>query len=138
MSTFLEQDQTGIPSRDIDTRRPENRALTSRFARPSGTLNAVIVLVPETWTAARSNRLLTSLALGSGIASIALTIPAVVIYSLSTGTDLMLGLEPKNMVFLITTFLVGALTLGTGKWTLPQGAVHAVIFLDQFLMSFVS
>jgi Ca2+:H+ antiporter len=107
-----------------------------------GILIAVIVLLPETWAAAaaaRRNRLQTSLnlALGSGIASIALTIPAVVIYSMATDMELVLGLDPKNMVFLITTFLVGALTLGTGKSTLLQGAVHAVILLAYFVMSFV-
>lgn len=107
-----------------------------------GLLIAAIVLLPETWAAinaARANRLQTSLnlALGSGIASIALTIPVVIAYSLYEGRDLVLGLDPKNMVFIIMTFLVGALTLGTGKSTLLQGAVHAVILLTYFIMSFV-
>ncbi len=107
-----------------------------------GLLIAAIVLLPETWAAAssaRANRLQTSLnlALGSGIASIALTVPVVIAYSLYEGRELELGLDPKNMVFMITTFLVGALTLGTGKSTLLQGAVHAVILLAYFVMSFV-
>jgi Ca2+:H+ antiporter len=41
------------------------------------------------------------------------------------------------MVFLAMTFLVGILTLGTGKSTLLQGAVHAVILLTYFAMSFI-
>lgn len=107
-----------------------------------GLLIAVIVLLPETWAAinaARANRLQTSLnlALGSGIASIALTIPAVIIFSLSENRGLALGLDPKNTVFLVTTFLVGVLTLGSGKSTLLQGAVHIVILLTYFAMSFV-
>jgi Ca2+:H+ antiporter len=107
-----------------------------------GLLIAVIVLLPETWaaiSAARANRLQTSLnlALGSGIASIALTIPVVIVYCLYRNYDLALGLDPKNMVFMITTFLVASLTLGTGKSTLLQGAVHAVILLAYFVMSFV-
>lgn len=107
-----------------------------------GLLIAAIVLLPETWSAinsARANRLQTSLnlALGSGIASIALTIPAVIIYALMTNQNLILGLDPKNMVFLVMTFLVGTLTLGTGKSTLLQGAVHGVILLTYFVMSFV-
>ncbi|MES2857539.1 MAG: ionic transporter y4hA [Bdellovibrionota bacterium] len=107
-----------------------------------GLLIALIVLLPETWAAinaARANRLQTSLnlALGSGIASIALTIPAVIAYSLYEGRELALGLDPKNMVFMVTTFLVGTLTLGTGKSTLLQGAVHAVLLLTYFAMSFI-
>jgi len=107
-----------------------------------GLLIAAIVLLPETWAAinaARANRLQTSLnlALGSGIASIALTIPVVIVFALVQQQDLVLGLSPKNMVFLVTTFLVGALTLGTGRSTLLQGAVHAVILLAFFVMSFI-
>lgn len=107
-----------------------------------GLLIAAIVLLPETWAAinaARGNRLQTSLnlALGSGIASIALTIPAVIAYSIYQNQDLVLGLDPKNLVFLFMTFLVGILTLGTGKSTLLQGAVHGVILLTYFVMSFI-
>lgn len=107
-----------------------------------GLLIALIVLLPETWAAinaARANRLQTSLnlALGSGIASIALTVPAVIVYSLIGNRSLVLGLDPKNMVFLIMTFLVSSLTLGIGKSTLLQGAVHAVILLTYFLVSFI-
>lgn len=107
-----------------------------------GLLIAAIVLLPETWAAinaARANRLQTSLnlALGSGIASIALTIPTVIGFCLLTNQDLVLGLDPKNMVFLVMTFMVGAITLGTGKATLLQGAVHGVILLTYFVMSFI-
>ncbi len=115
------------------------------FGAPKSTVGLIIasiVLAPETWAAvnsSRANRLQTSLnlALGSGIASIALTIPAVIAYSLYEGRDLVLGLEPKNLVFLFLTFLVGALTMGTGKSTLLQGAVHGVILLTYFVLSFV-
>lgn len=107
-----------------------------------GLLIAAIVLLPETWAAinsARANRLQTSLnlALGSGIASIALTIPVVIVFSFYQGQDLILGLDAKNTVFMVMTFLVGTLTLGTGKSTLLQGAVHGVILLTYFVMSFI-
>lgn len=107
-----------------------------------GLLIATIVLLPEAWAAAnaaRANRLQTSLnlALGSGIASIALTVPTVIVFSLYEGRELALGLDPKNMVFMIMTFMVAALTLGTGRSTLLQGAVHGVILLAYFVMSFV-
>jgi Ca2+:H+ antiporter len=115
------------------------------FGAPKSTVGliiAAIVLAPETWAAvnaSRANRLQTSLnlALGSGIASIALTVPAVIVYSTMAQKELVLGLDGKHMVFLLTTFLVGNLTLGTGRSTLLQGAVHGVILLAYFVMSFV-
>lgn len=107
-----------------------------------GLLIAAIVLLPETWAAviaARKNRLQTSLnlALGSGIASIALTIPAVIGFALYNNLELAMGLDGKNTVFLAMTFLVGTVTLGAGKSTLLQGAVHAVILLAYFAMAFI-
>ena len=107
-----------------------------------GLLIATIVLLPETWaaiSAARNNRLQTSLnlALGSGIASIALTIPIVIGYSIYIGNDLVLGLDGKGIAFLMMTFGVGIITLGTGKTTLLQGAVHGGILTAYFLLSFI-
>lgn len=105
-----------------------------------GLLIAAIVLLPESFAAvisARANRLQTSLnlALGSGIASIALTIPVVIVYTIYTGGTLTLGLEQKNMTLMMLTFAVGILTMGTGKSTLLQGAVHAVILLTYFFFT---
>lgn len=107
-----------------------------------GLIIAVIVLLPETWAAvnaSRANRLQTSLnlALGSGIASIALTIPVVITYALLEGKNLVLGLDTKHLAFLVITFLVGNLTLGTGRSTLLQGLVHAVILMTFFTFSMV-
>lgn len=107
-----------------------------------GLLIAAIVLLPEAWAAvasARANRLQTSLnlALGSGIASIALTIPVVIAYAIYSGSTLTLGLDAKNLAFMAMTFAIGTLTLGTGKSTLLQGAVHAVILLTYFVMSII-
>lgn len=107
-----------------------------------GLLIASLVLLPESWaavSAARANRLQTSLnlALGSGIASIALTIPVVIGYSLYMDSELILGLDPKNLTFMAMTFAVGIVTLGTGKSTLLQGAVHGGILTAYFLMSFI-
>ncbi len=104
-----------------------------------GILIAAIVLLPEAlaaMNAARANRLQTSLnlALGSGVASIALTVPVVIAYTLFTSETLALGLGPKNSVFLVMTMLVSVLTLGTGKSTLLQGAVHIVILLAYLTM----
>jgi Ca2+:H+ antiporter len=93
----------------------------------------VLVLLPETWAAVRAamaNRLQTSLnlALGSALASIGLTIPAVALTSLLLGTPLQLGLQAKDLVLLTLTFLVTSITLVTGRTSVMQGAIHIVIF----------
>lgn len=94
-----------------------------------GIVIALLVLAPETWaaiSAARSNHLQTSLnlALGSGAASIALTVPVVSIFSILTERQLILGLDSKGMVFLLMTFITGGLTLGGGRGTALMGVVH--------------
>jgi Ca2+:H+ antiporter len=79
--------------------------------------------------AARANRLQTSmnLALGSALASIGLTIPAVAAVSIVAGLPLSLGLGAKEEVLLALTLLVGVITLGTGRTTVLQGVVHLVV-----------
>lgn len=99
-----------------------------------GVLVALLVLLPETWAAVRAaarNRLQTSLnlALGSGLASIGLTIPAVAVVSLFFPFPLILGLTPVSMVLLFLTLIVATLTLSRGRATVLQGAVHLVLFL---------
>lgn len=94
---------------------------------------ALLVLLPEAWAAiraARANRLQTSLnlAIGSALASIGLTIPAVALAATLLGLPLTLGLEPKELILLLTTILIGIVTLGSGRTNLMQGAVHLVLF----------
>jgi Ca2+:H+ antiporter len=98
-----------------------------------GIIIAALVLLPEglaAYRAAIANRLQTSvnLALGSALASIGLTIPAVASISLLLGKPLTLGLDPKEEVMLALTFVVSVLTLGTGRTTVLQGIVHIIIF----------
>ena len=69
-----------------------------------------------------------NLALGSALASIDLTIPTVAVVSIMMGQPILLGLEPKEIVLLTLTLIVGVITLGTGRTTLLQGVVHLVIF----------
>ncbi len=107
-----------------------------------GVAIAFLVLLPETWSAVRAalaNQLQTSLnlALGSALASIGLTIPAVALVATILGLPLTLGLEPKEMILLLATFLVGTITLGTGRTNLMQGAVHLVLFAAFLFLAFV-
>jgi Ca2+:H+ antiporter len=98
-----------------------------------GVIIAAVVLMPEglaALRAARANRLQTSLnlALGSALASIGLTIPVVALVSLVTGWTLTLGIDTKSTVLLVLSLIVATLSLGTGRTTVLQGAVHLVIF----------
>ncbi|MGY8904487.1 MAG: calcium:proton antiporter [Burkholderiales bacterium] len=99
-----------------------------------GVIIAATVLLPEgvaAFRAARANRLQTSLnlALGSALATIGLTIPAVALVSLATGWTLTLGIDVKSSVLLLLSLMVATLSLGTGRTTVLQGAVHLVIFV---------
>jgi Ca2+:H+ antiporter len=107
-----------------------------------GVAIATLVLMPESLAAlkaARANRLQTSLnlALGSALASIGLTIPAVAVVSILLGQQLDLGLDAKEIVLLALTLLVGVITLGTGRTTVLQGIVHLVIFAAFLFMTIV-
>ena len=107
-----------------------------------GVLIAIVVLLPETWAAiraARADRLQTSmnLAIGSAMASIGLTVPVVVVAAVWLGLPLTLGLDAKDTALLVLTFVVGAITLGSGRTNLMQGAIHLVIFAAFLFLTLV-
>jgi Ca2+:H+ antiporter len=98
-----------------------------------GIIISAIVLLPEGYAAVRAalrNRLQTSLnlTLGSALASIGFTIPAVALLSVFAGWKLTLGLEPKETVLLVLSLFISTLSLNTGRTTVLQGAVHLVLF----------
>jgi Ca2+:H+ antiporter len=98
-----------------------------------GIIIGVVVLLPESLAAlkaALADRLQISLNLtiGSALASIGLTIPTVAALSLINGWPLALGLGPREMILLFLSLIVATLSLGTGRTTVLQGAVHLVIF----------
>lgn len=98
-----------------------------------GIVIAALVLLPEglaAISAARKDRLQTSLnlALGSALATIGLTIPAVATVSIVLQQPLILGLDPKDQILLALTLLLSMITLGTGRTTVLQGIVHLVVF----------
>jgi Ca2+:H+ antiporter len=107
-----------------------------------GVAIAALVLLPEAAAAlraARANRLQTSmnLALGSALATIGLTIPCVVAISIALDLPLVLGLDAKDLVLLALAFLVSAITLGSGRTHLMQGAIHLVIFAAFLFLTLV-
>ncbi|WP_327238217.1 ionic transporter y4hA [Streptomyces sp. NBC_01317] len=98
-----------------------------------GVVIALLVLLPETIAAvraARHERVQTSLnlALGSAMASIGLTVPAIAFATIWLDGPLVLGLNAVHMVLLALTVVVGALTVAPGRATLLQGGVHLGIF----------
>jgi Ca2+:H+ antiporter len=98
-----------------------------------GIIISLIVLLPESIAAleaAFANRLQTSLnlSLGSALASIGLTIPTVAALSLINRWPLALGLDLRETILLLLSLMVATLSLGTGRTTVLQGAVHLVIF----------
>jgi len=107
-----------------------------------GVVIALLVLLPESlaaYRAARRDRVQTSLnlALGSAMASIGLTIPAIALASVWLKGPLLLGLGATQMVLLLLTVVVGMLTVVPGRATLLQAGVHLAVFAS-FLFLAVS
>jgi len=99
----------------------------------AGILVALLILLPESVaaiSAARKNDLQKSinLALGSSLATIGLTIPAVAVAAWTLDKQLVLGLDPQEMVLLMLTFILSMLTFGTGRTNILFGLVHLVVF----------
>ena len=108
----------------------------------AGVLVALLILMPEgvsAIAAARKNDLQKSinLALGSSLATIGLTIPAVGIATYLLDKELNLGLSPQSSVLLLLTFLLSMLTFGTGRTNVLFGLVHMVVFAVYVFMVFV-
>lgn len=106
-----------------------------------GILVAILVLTPEVLAAvyaARANKLQRSvnICLGSALSTIGLTVPAVVTISLVTGKHIVLGLEQANIVLLVLTLFVSALTFGGVRTNVLQGAVHLVLFIVFLVLVF--
>jgi Ca2+:H+ antiporter len=108
----------------------------------AGVVVAMLVLLPESiaaLSAARKNDLQKSinLALGSSLATIGLTIPAVATAAYFLDKSLVLGLASRDIVLLAMTMLVSMMTFGTGRTNILFGLVHLVIFATFLLLVFV-
>jgi Ca2+:H+ antiporter len=107
-----------------------------------GLLVALLVLLPETVAAlraARRNELQKSLnlALGSSLATIGLTIPAVALLAIALGQPLELGIDLHDTVLLVLTFAVSLVTFGGGRTNILPGFVHLVLFAIFVFLVFV-
>jgi len=94
---------------------------------------AALVLTPEGIGAVRAtlrNQLQRSIniLLGSVLATIGLTIPAVMTISLVTKRSIVLGVQGGNLPLLLLTLAVCVVTFTSRKTNVLQGCVHLVLF----------
>ena len=108
----------------------------------AGVLVAMLILLPESVAAvaaARENDLQKSinLALGSSLATIGLTIPAVAVAAYALDKQLVLGLDEREMVLLLLTFVLSMVTFGNGRTNVLFGLVHLVVFAVFVFLVFI-
>lgn len=108
----------------------------------TGVIIATLVLAPESIAAIRAslaNRPQTAinLALGSALASVALTIPVITLVAASTDVQLVLGLEAQRSALLVLAMFVSVITLLPGRTSVMQGFVHLGIFVMFLVLSAV-
>jgi Ca2+:H+ antiporter len=107
----------------------------------AGFLVAALILAPESLASVRAalaNQLQRSinLLLGSVLASISLTIPAVLAIGMLTDRTIVLGLEAVDMVLLVLTLAISTLTYASGRTNILQGAVHLLLFCAYVVLMF--
>jgi Ca2+:H+ antiporter len=122
---------------------PINYGIDVFRAPPSlgGLLVSVLVLSPESLSAVRAalaNQLQRSvnLLLGSVLASIGLTIPAVLTIGFITHQTVILGLDPVDMTLLLLTLVMSLLTFASARTNVLLGAVHLLLFLAYLMLIF--
>jgi Ca2+:H+ antiporter len=122
---------------------PINYGIEVLHAPPalSGFLVAVLVLSPESVSAARAalaNQLQRSvnILLGSALATIGLTIPAVLVIGFITGQSIVLGLAPVDVVLLLLTLALSFLTFASARTNVLLGAVHLLLFFAYLMLMF--
>ncbi|PPD43726.1 MAG: ionic transporter [Methylocystis sp.] len=108
----------------------------------TGAAVAALVLMPESLNsirAARRNALQTSLngALGSVVATIGLTVPAVALMSLATGDEIKFGLDKRDSAMLMLTLMLSVVSFGSGRTNVLTGLVHLVVFATYVFFLFI-
>ena len=107
-----------------------------------GAIIAALVLSPEGLggiTASLHNQLQRSINIlfGSVLATIGLTIPAVLMIGLLTKRSVALGLQGGNLPLLLLTLAVSVVTFTSRKTNVLQGCVHLLLFAVFVLLIFV-
>ncbi|HZF15789.1 MAG TPA: hypothetical protein VE046_07600 [Steroidobacteraceae bacterium] len=106
-----------------------------------GFLVSVLVLSPESLGATRAalaNQLQRSvnILLGSVLASISLTIPAVLAIGFIIDKNVVLGLDPINSILLMLTLILSTITFASPRTNVLLGAVHVLMFCAYIMFMF--
>lgn len=109
----------------------------------SGFLVAILILSPEAVSAVRAavrNQLQRSvnILLGSVLATISLTIPAVLTIGLIMGKTIYLGLGTVDTILLLLLLALSTITFSNNRTNLLLGAVHLLLFLAYLMLMFES
>ena len=115
-----------------------------KFGMPQafgGAIIAALVLSPEGLggiTASLHNQLQRSINIlfGSALATIGLTIPAVLMIGLLTKRPVALGLQGGNLPLLLLTLAVSVVTFTSRKTNVLQGCIHLLLFAVFVLLIF--
>jgi Ca2+:H+ antiporter len=108
-----------------------------------GLIVAIVILSPEAMSAtkaAMNNQLQRSvnILLGSVLATIGLTIPAVLTIGLFTQKTVELGLSNVDMVLLVLTLAISNLTFNGNRTNMLLGAIHLLMFFSFLTLIFES
>ncbi len=124
---------------------PNIEAMVDGIGAPQslvGIIIAAVILFPEGLAAiraARKNRLQTSLnlALGSALASIGLSIPAVAIVAYFSDFTITLGIDTKSTLLVMLSLFTISLSFGAGRTNILQGIVLLVILATYLFTTIV-
>ncbi|MEA1916204.1 MAG: calcium:proton antiporter [Campylobacterota bacterium] len=106
-----------------------------------GLIVAILVLAPEGLAAIRAalqNQIQRSIniCLGSALATIALTVPTVLIIGLITSKAVILGLNGVDAIMLLVTILVSIVNMSSGRSNVIQGTIHLILFALYLMLLF--
>lgn len=103
---------------------------------------ALISASPELITAVRAaqnNNMQTvvNIAVGASLATVLLTIPAILIVGKLMGMDIELAITPIQGIMLGLTILAGIIHFSDGETNMLEGFIHLVIFIVFFFLMFI-
>lgn len=106
-----------------------------------GLLVAILVLSPEGLAAIKSalaDKIQRSIniGLGSALATIGLTIPAVLIIGMFTGKSVILGIDSLDTVILLLTIIASIINFSSGRSNMIQGLIHLILFATYLILIF--
>lgn len=107
----------------------------------NGFVVAMLILAPEAMSAVKAalnNQLqrAVNILLGSVLATIGLTVPAVLVIGLVTESTIMLGLSPVNTILLALLLSVSTITFSNSRTNAMLGAVHILMFAAYLMLMF--